>query len=142
MPKTTKRVRPLGGRTRPATKAMPKFTPAPANLVSKFESTLKDFPMAEHRKMFGYPAAFVNGHMFASLFQDRMMLRLPEEERDQFLAEFKTGLFEVMPGRPMKEYVLVPPALIQSPTKLRGWVRKALTYAQSLPPKAKAKKAR
>ncbi len=142
MPKTTKRVRPLGGRTRPATKAMPKFTPAPAGLVSKFENTLKDFPMAEQRKMFGYPAAFVNGQMFASLFQDNMMLRLPEGERNQFLAEFKTKLFEVMPGRPMKEYVLVPPALLSSPAKLKGWVQKALAHAQSLPPKVKTKKAR
>ena len=121
---------------------MPKFTPAPAALVSVFESTLKDFPMAERRKMFGYPAAFVDGKMFAGLFQNHMMLRLPEAERDRFIADFKTRLFEVMPGRPMKEYGLVPPALLESPAALKRWMGKALAYTQSLPPKVKARKTR
>ncbi len=123
-------------------RAMPKFTPAPAALAAVFESTLKDFPMAERRKMFGYPAGFVDGKMFAGLFQNDMMLRLPEAERDRFIAEFKTRLFEVMPGRVMKEYVLVPPALLKSPAALKRWMGKALAYTQSLPPKVKAKKGR
>ncbi len=121
---------------------MPKFTPAPAGLVRVFENMLKDFPMAEQRKLFGYPAAFVDGQMFAGLFRDSMMLRLPEAERDEFLTKFKTRLFEPMPGHVMKEYVLVPPAMLSSPAKLKGWMRQALAYAQSLPPKVKAKKAR
>ncbi len=118
-------------------RAMPKFTPAPAALVSTFERALKDFPMAEQRKMFSYPAAFVDGKMFAALFQSRMMLRLPEAERSKFISEFRTGLFEVHPGRPMKEYVAVPPAVLKSPATLRRWIAKALAYAQSLPPKTK-----
>ncbi len=122
--------------------AMPKFTPPPQAMVAKFENALKEFPMAEQRKLFGYPAAFVNGQMFAGLFQGRMMLRLPEPERNQFLTEYKAGLFEPIPGRVMREYVLVPPAILSSPTKLKGWMRKAAAYAQSLPPKVKAKKAR
>ncbi len=121
---------------------MPKFTPAPPALVAAFGNALKDFPMAEQRKMFSYPAAFVDGKMFAALFQNNMTLRLPEAERDRFIAEFKTKLLEVMPGRPMKEYVIVPPAMLQSPTTLRRWMKKALTYTQSLPAKVKAKKSR
>ncbi len=118
-------------------RAMPRFTPAPAALVSTFERALKDFPMAQQRKMFSYPAAFVDGKMFAALFQSSMTLRLPEEERTKFLAEFKTGLLEVMPGRPMKEYVVVPPAVLKSPGTLKRWLAKALAYTQSLPPKTK-----
>ncbi len=128
MPKTTK------------TRAMPKFTPAPEAMVRLFEKTMKDFPMAEQRKMFSYPTAFVNGHMFAGLFRDSMMLRLPEGEREKFLQEFKTDLFEPMPGRPMREYVIVPGEILKSPLALRQWMSKGLSYAQSLPPKAKAKK--
>jgi hypothetical protein len=43
-----------------------------------------------------------------------------------------------MPGRPMKEYVVVPDAVVKSPTKLRAWVGQAHAYAKTL----SAKKAR
>ncbi len=64
-----------------AKKPMPAFTKAPKELVQWFERALKDFPMATARKMFGYPCAFVNGNMFAGLFQDEMFLRLSDEGR-------------------------------------------------------------
>ena len=35
----------------------------------------------ERRKMFGCPAWFVNGNMFAGAFADRIFLRLSEEDR-------------------------------------------------------------
>ena len=120
-------------------RAMPKFTRAPDSLVQSFGHAMQDFPMAEQRKMFGYPAAFINGQMFAGLFGDRMMLRLSETDRAKFMAEFETGLFEPMPGRPMKEYVLVPPSVLQAPAVLETWLNRALAYARSLPPKRKSK---
>jgi TfoX/Sxy family transcriptional regulator of competence genes len=120
-------------------RAMPKFTRAPDSLVQAFGRAMQDFPMAEQRKMFGYPAAFVNGQMFAGLFGDRMMLRLSESDRAKFMAKFETGLFEPMPGRPMKEYVLVPSAVLQAPAALRIWLNRALDYARSLPPKRKTR---
>ena len=36
--------------------------------------------------MFGYPAVFVNGNMFAGLVRDKMILRLGETDRTKFLA--------------------------------------------------------
>ncbi len=62
-------------------RAMPAFTKAPEGMVEKFERAMKDFPMVTQRKMFGYPAAFVNGNMFAGLFQQEMFLRLSDEDR-------------------------------------------------------------
>ena len=44
-------------------------------------------------------------------------------------------LFEPMPGRPMREYVVVPNELIQSITELKGWIAKSFTYASSIPKK-------
>jgi hypothetical protein len=32
--------------------------------------------------MFGYPAAFVNSNMFMGLFQESMLIRLPEKCRE------------------------------------------------------------
>ncbi len=118
-------------------KPMPAFTKAPDEMVSLFERAMKDFPMAETRKMFGYPAAFVNGNMFAGLFQQEMFLRLSDEDRAAIRKEYGTPLFEPMPGRPMRGYVLVPRYVLKSPRLLREWLKKGMEYTKSLPPKVK-----
>ena len=120
---------------------MPSFTKSPPELVATFQQAVAGLPLVEERKMFGYPAAFTNGQMFASLFGDAFILRLPESERADFMAQHKSKLFEPMPGRPMREYVVVPPALLKSGRQMDEWLGKALAYAQSLPAKtAKAKR--
>ncbi|MGE5265341.1 MAG: TfoX/Sxy family protein [Acidobacteriota bacterium] len=123
-------------------KAMPNFEPAPEELVHTFADAMKDFPMATQRKMFGYPAAFVNGNMFAGLFQDAMFLRLSDEDRAAFRSEYSARLFEPMPGRPMRGYVLVPRFVLKSPKLLKAWTSKAMEYTGSLPPKASRSKAK
>lgn len=137
MPKTEK------PKTTKAKKTMPAFTKAPEEMVRTFENALKDFPMATQRKMFGYPAAFVNGNMFTGLFQEEMFLRLSDEDRAAIRKEYGVPLFEPMPGRPMRGYVLVPRYVLKSPKLLRAWVTKGMEYTKSLPPKVKrgAKKA-
>jgi TfoX/Sxy family transcriptional regulator of competence genes len=120
-------------------RAMPAFTKAPEELVRIFENAMKDFPMATQRKMFGYPAAFVNGNMFAGLFQDRMFLRLSDEDRAAIRKEYGTPLFEPMPGRPMRGYVEVPRYVLKSPRLLRTWLMKGMEYTKALPAKLKKK---
>src|SRR5512143_121185 len=117
--------------TRNAKRVMPAFTKAPDEMVRLFENALKDFPMATQRKMFGYPAAFVNGNMFAGLFQEEMFLRLSDEDRAAIRKEYGTPLFEPMPGRPMRGYVLVPRYVLKSPRLLRTWLTKGMEYAKA-----------
>ena len=121
---------------------MPKFTKAPEELVQLFERAMKDFPMAIQRKMFGYPCAFVNGNMFTGLFQDEMFLRLSDEDRAAIRKEYGTPLFEPMPGRPMRQYVLVPHYILKSPRLLRTWLTKGMGHAKALPPKKQRTKAK
>ena len=123
-----------------AKRAMPAFTKAPEELVRTFENVMKDFPLAVQRKMFGYPSAFVNGNMFAGLFQEEMFLRLSDEDRAAIRSEYGTSLFEPLPGRPMRGYVLVPRYVLNSPKLLKTWLAKGMEYARSLPPKVKKKK--
>ena len=120
---------------------MPAFTKAPEEMVNRFENALKDFPMATTRKMFGYPVAFVNANMFTGLFQDEMFLRLSDKDRAAFRSEYGTKLFEPLPGRPMREYALVPRYVLNSPRLLRSWLTKGMEYAKALPPKKKRVKA-
>jgi TfoX/Sxy family transcriptional regulator of competence genes len=120
---------------------MPVFSKPPAEMVQLFEGAMKDFPMATTRKMFGYPCGFVAGNMFAGLFQDEMFLRLNDRDRAAFRSEYGTKLFEPMPGRPMREYALVPRYVLNSPRLLRSWLTKGMEYAQVIPPKKRREKA-
>lgn len=116
-----------------------KWRKSPPELIALFEEVLPG-PPAVPRKMFGYPAAFVNGNLFMSLFQEQMILRLPEELRTKLMTD-GWNRFEPMPGRPMGEYLAVPDQILGRDKELRQWVAKALTYGASLKPKAKAKSA-
>jgi len=115
------------------------------DLVELFDSVVPGEP-AERRQMFGYPAVFLNGHLFMSLFQEDFVLRLPEEARAKMLKMRGARQFEPMPGRPMKEYVVAPASVVKNKAALRKWIGEALAHAQSLPPKtkkaAKSKKAK
>jgi TfoX/Sxy family transcriptional regulator of competence genes len=118
-----------------ASKPMPQFTASPQELIERFEVALVSVPRAETKKMFGYPAAFIGGNMFAGLFKDRMILRLAAEDRAEFTSRFGATNFEPMPGRPMKEYAVVPKTVLDTPRDLERWLAKSFAFAQSLPAK-------
>jgi TfoX/Sxy family transcriptional regulator of competence genes len=113
---------------------------SPDSLVAAFEAAVPDDARADKRKMFGFPCAFVHGQMFTGLFQDQMFVRLPESDRNELVAMADFSPFEPMPGRPMKEYVVVPPAMIRDGAALKRWTTRALEYAASLGPKKGSKK--
>lgn len=116
------------------------WSKSPPELVELFESVFPG-PPAVARPMFGFRAGFVNGNMFMSLFQDKMVLRLPDDQREELLGIPGAGDFEPMPGRPMTGYATVPPSLLDEPDALEGWVARALSYGESLPAKAPKPKA-
>ena len=123
-------------------RVMPKFTKAPAVMVALFERATGPLPGVTPKKMFGYSAAFLNGNMFACLFQDRMMLRLSEADRGACRRQFGAKPFEPSPGRVMREYVEVPDALLKSEKLLNAWLEKSHAYASSLPPKTPKSKSK
>src|SRR5215472_3204015 len=119
-----------------------KWRKSPEALVQQFETIVPPDPQVERRKMFGYPAAFVGGNMFMGLHQESLILRLPDEHRASFLSLPNASVFEPMPGRPMREYVVVPPGMLDSPDQLRAWTRRALEYVSRLPAKKSRKSPR
>jgi hypothetical protein len=74
---------PLGARREQKGKFM-KWQKSPQDLIDLFTSVMPG-PPAVQRKMFGYPAGFISGNMFMGLFQNDMILRLPEVQREEFL---------------------------------------------------------
>jgi TfoX/Sxy family transcriptional regulator of competence genes len=107
---------------------------APAELVERFMEILAEVPGATTRKMFGYPAAFANGYMFTSLFEDRWIIRLPPEA----ITELETlggEAFSPMPGRRMRGYLAMPPSLVADRDGLQPWLDRALEHVLAMPPK-------
>lgn len=118
---------------------MPKFRKPPEELVAFFTQATAPMPGVTPRKMFGCPCAFVNDNMFAGVFNESVFLRLSPDDLAKFA---KTGAqhFEPVPGRPMREYAVVPPAILKSKTRFNAWLEKSYAYAATLPPKARKKK--
>ena len=114
------------------------WQPAPEALVRLFQDSAAGLPRATVKKMFGYPAAFVNGNMFAGVFRDQVFLRLSPEDRARLDG---AQPFEPMPGRTMREYVVAPSGLLGSRDGLVEWLGNALRHTRTLPPKAAKKKA-
>jgi TfoX/Sxy family transcriptional regulator of competence genes len=103
-------------------------------LVDRFHEVVAGIEGVEVRKMFGYPAGFVGGNMAVGLHQEDMIVRLPDDERAERLAA-GWSQFEPMPGRPMREYVALPPDVVADPDQARHWTERAAAYVRTLPPK-------
>ena len=107
-------------------------------LVDRFHEAVAGIDGVEVRKMFGYPAAFIAGNLTAGLHQENVMMRLPDAERERRIAE-GWSLFEPMPGRPMREYVAMPPEVAADVDAMRRWIKRAAAHVRTLPPKAPKK---
>lgn len=110
---------------------MPFEKPSP-ELIEAFNA-LQLPPPVERRKMFGMPAWFVGGNMFAFVFGQNIVVRLPEVEREKLLR--KGGAPFGPMGRPMREYIAMPPGYHDDRARLRRWIKKAQAFAESLPRK-------
>ena len=85
------------------------------------------------RKMFGGLAFMLNGHMFAGVVGEELMLRLGEAGAEEALRHEHVREMDFT-GRPMKAMVFVEPAGLEG-RALNEWVTSAAAFAAALPPK-------
>ena len=118
---------------------MPKFVKSSPELVERFNTALDRHaaPDITRRQMFGYPCAWIGGNMATGLFAQQWWVRLAEPDREALLALPGAHQFEVMPGRAMGRYVVLPDDVVADDQRLDGWIDKALDETRSLPPKKK-----
>jgi len=111
----------------------------PPDQVALYAKLIDLFPEVE-RKGATMPYTSVNGNMFSFLGEyGSMGLRLPEPERERFLARYKTALV-IAHGAVMKEYVAVPDALLGNTREMKKHFEVSIAYAKSLKPKATVRK--
>jgi TfoX/Sxy family transcriptional regulator of competence genes len=116
-----------------------KWIKASEEIIELFDKIIPDLPGVEKRKMFGYPVTFINGNMFMGIHGNSVILRLPDNKRAEFLKLQSAIQFEPMPGRFMKEYVVIPEWMLDDQLILNHWIEKSFEYTSSLPIKLKDK---
>ncbi|MHB1347889.1 MAG: TfoX/Sxy family protein [Candidatus Humimicrobiaceae bacterium] len=117
-----------------------KWIKASEKTLESFDKIIPNFPGLEKRKMFGYPVTFINGNMFMGVHGDSVILRLPENHRTEFLELESAKQFEPMPGRLMKEYVVIPDWMFDDKPVLSSWIDRSFEYTSALPLKLKLKR--
>ena len=115
---------------------LPKPSPAIIEALARAAAGMRGI---EQRKMFGFPALFINGTMFAGVMGEAIVARLPEAER-QALIERGEATPSVAIGRVMREWVNLAPSVARSDAALAGWLETARCHTASLPPKTKRTK--
>jgi TfoX/Sxy family transcriptional regulator of competence genes len=108
---------------------------SPTELTDRFAAVTGRHPEIARRKMFGEIAGFVNGNMVTGLHSSRWFVRLVGEEQAEALALPGAKRFEPMPGRPMGDYVVLPPEVLDDDSMLNAWLEKAIAVGKSLKPK-------
>ncbi len=111
-----------------------KWKMAPPELIAHFDTAIAKDDRVVRKQMFGYPCAFLNGNMLTGLFEDQMMVRLSETDRAKATLDAAARPF-APGGRPMREYVVLPAAIIADTRKLGAWLKRAVAYVETLPAK-------
>lgn len=95
----------------------------------------------QSRKMFGCPSYFVKGNMFIGALGKDIFTRLSPQDIEDTLKRFpKAKRFEPIPGRVMKQYVILPQSIYNKKNIFSKLLRKSISYVRSLPPKKKSPK--
>jgi TfoX/Sxy family transcriptional regulator of competence genes len=114
-----------------------KWVKAPDELKLLLENAMKG-TACEKRPMFGYPAYFINKNMFAGIFQDQIFFRLSSDQAEKLLRLHPPiRNLEPMPGRPMKDYFVIPKELYKKPGALLKIVSESSAHTGTLSPKVK-----
>jgi TfoX N-terminal domain len=116
--------------------ARPEFRKSPPALVQRFREQMARHAEVEVRVVFGCPCAFIRGNMVSGLFGEEWFVRLPAEDRPGLLRLKGAHLFEPMPGRALREQIVLPASILRSTAKVQAYVEKAVAHGLSLPPKA------
>jgi hypothetical protein len=106
--------------------------------VERFHAALPDDLSIERKKMFGYPAAFVNGNYFIGMHGDGMVVRLPGDLRAAIPELADAPIFDPREtGKGMKDWYELPASITGNQERLAEVIATLLPGVATLPPKGK-----
>jgi TfoX/Sxy family transcriptional regulator of competence genes len=93
------------------------------------------------RPMFGGMGVYAHGRIFASLSDVGLALKLPVEHQGALLDEPGAKRLQYDPSMPpSREYIVVPPAIVEDSPRLEAWMERSIEYVKTLPIKKKTAK--
>jgi TfoX/Sxy family transcriptional regulator of competence genes len=104
-------------------------------LARRVRALLDSRPDVDERKMFGGIGFMIAGNMACGVHGDELVVRLGIEEAERALAEEHVRVWDHHTGRPVRGWLLVAPAALESDEDLAGWVDAGADFAASLPPR-------
>jgi len=88
------------------------------------------------RPMFGGILAYVEGKVFASLFDGGLGLKLAGADHAALMAVPGARPLQYEPNSPpSKSYVVVPDAMLEDPAELRAWIMRGAEGVKAFVPK-------
>lgn len=115
--------------------AMPGKNDSPAWLLETFDELVPDG--ASKKNMFGHPAMWVGGNMFAMLVDIELGIRLGDEKKQEMLKQNGARVFEPRGKCNFLGMVRIPKTKLKNKAFLRKWIELSFGHASSLPPKVK-----
>ena len=95
------------------------------------DSFLLDNELVKPGKMFGHPAYYVGGKLFASLYMEGVCIKLPEARVKELLTKDDYSPFQAM-GRTMKEWIMITHKNSNDYIKDKTIFKESLEYVKSL----------
>lgn len=102
-----------------------------AQRVRELMTDLIDF---SEKKMFGGICFLIQGNMACGIIKYDVIVRIGPENYEAALKKPGASLFDFT-GRPMKGWVVVSAKSHESDDQLLNWIKQAVTFTLSLPPK-------
>ena len=103
-------------------------------LAGRIRKVLAKQAATSEKKMFGGLTFMLGGHMCCGVVKDNLVIRVHPEEYEQALSEPHARLMDFT-GRPLRGLIYVGPAGYQTDEALERWLRRAVRFASSLPPR-------
>jgi len=95
------------------------------------DTFLLDIPIVKPGKMYGHPAYYVGGKLFASLYMEGVCVKVPEEYKNELLKREGIIPFEPM-GRKMREWILINRKRSEDYLKDRGIFEESIKFVASI----------
>ena len=95
------------------------------------DTFLLEMPFVKPGKMYGHPAYYVGGKLFASLYMEGVCIKVPESLKKELLKKDGIVPFEPM-GRKMREWVQINRTNSEDYLKDKEIFEKSLEFVASL----------
>ncbi|HEX2659556.1 MAG TPA: TfoX/Sxy family protein [Polyangia bacterium] len=105
------------------------------NLADWVRAALKGERSLEEKRMFGGVGMMLNGNMVVAVRgKGGLLVRIDPDDADEVLQEPGAKIMK-MRGKAMRGWITVDPSACSDRAVVRGWVKRGVAYAKSLPKK-------